>query len=92
MNRESAIMNTPDSMNIGKDLSTPSSAPTIFGRVIGIVLTTEPSLGRAQEMNRYLDKEGLSSVGYDVDTNGVHRAKIQLSVRITPSDPGRNLY
>lgn len=47
----------------GHDMSIPSTSSTILAHLIRMMPITEPSLGRAQEMNRYLDREGLFSVG-----------------------------
>ena len=73
-------MKIPNPMNSGHDLSSPSNGSTVLTRVIGSVPIKEASLGRAQETNRYLDKEGFSSVACDVDVNDVYGDRNQSLV------------
>lgn len=72
--RENTIMKTPDSMNVGDDLSVPSSSSTILPRVTGIVSITEPSLVHAG--NEYVTRQRGSHFGglwcwYEWDLQGL---------------------
>lgn len=61
-------------MNTGHHLLTSSSASTMFARVVGIVLITNPKLCHGHETSKYLDKESFYSVERDADMNEVDRA------------------